>query len=182
MVTSKISISEFKELFTRKTQTLQSYLCDIKDNSSKAEKEYTTIINGIHQNISESIQKAKNSFEKDFLTFKQDKEGNDKKNEQLEWYKQQINELVKLKMKSSQFEIKASQLEKSLADKEKLFETQKNQVEIMEKLNKEKNNEIFGLKDKLEKIEGKLADIKDYFFRNFPDKLEGFQQWFIFEG
>ena len=176
------SISEFKELFTRKTQTLQSYLCDIKDNSSKAEKEYTTIINGIHQNVSESIQKAKNSFEKDFLTFKQDKEGNDKKNEQLEWYKQQINELVKLKMKSSQFEIKASQLEKSLADKEKLFETQKNQVEIMEKLNKEKNNEIFGLKDKLEKIEGKLADIKDYFFRNFPDKLEGFQQWFIFEG
>ena len=51
----------------------------------------------------------------------------------------------------------------------------------MEKLNKEKNKEIFGLKDKLEKIEGKLADIKDYFFRNFPDKLEGFQQWFIFE-
>ena len=64
--------------------------------------------------------------------------------------------------------------EQNLADKNNELENIRKIKIENEKINKKHENTI-------QKLEEKLADIKDFIFRNFPEKLDEFKKWFHFK-
>ena len=72
-------------------------------------------------------------------------------------------------------------MENTIKNYEQNLSVQKNELEILKKI-KEENIKINKINEnKIENLESKLADIKDFIFRNFPEKLDEFKKWFHFK-
>lgn len=175
------SISEIKELFTKKIENICIFLSDNKDNSRKLQSELINILEDRNQKVLETIKKTKSLLEQNFIQISvNDKDCSSKVNERLEWQKKQISSLMQFKIKSINLETQVSKYEETIKNKEEASNEEKKRIETFEKLNKLQSNEISMKKKYIEKLEARLGDVKDYIIRTFPEKLEDFNKWYNF--
>ena len=175
------SISEYKELFVKKTENLCTFLSDNKDNSRKLQTELVNILENKHQKVLETIKKTKSVLEQNFIQISaNDKECSSKVNERLEWQKKQISALMPFKIKSINLETQVSKYEQTIKTKDEAFDIEKKRAETFEKLNKQQLDDITRKNKYIEHLEAKLGDVKDFIIRTFPEKLEDFNKWYNF--
>ena len=101
-------------------------------------------------------------------------------NERLEWQNKQIAELMPLKIKNADLESQIEKMKEEIKTKAEHLEVITNTYSISQKLIKEKDNIIQQKNNYIKLVESKFADVKDYIFRNFSDKLEDFNKWINF--
>ena len=173
------SIAEFKEMFEKKTLSLETFLNDNKDNLRKIQTELLNILADKHQKVLETIKKTKASLEQDYLQIKvNDKDASTKVNERLDWQKKQIASLMPFKIKSINLESQVAKYEETIKTKEETIEIEKKKTETFERLSRQQEGELKSKKKYIEHLEARLGDIKDFIFRTFPDKLEEFNKWY----
>ncbi len=181
--TIKESITECKDLFKRKTDNLNIILEELKENSKKTEEKFSEIVQEIHSDIIETMKKLKDSIEEVYRSVKllifQENPGKDENI--VEWVKKRVGELFPFKIKCENLEVTCSKLENTVKNCQLTLSVQNNELEILKKtkdeyieINKKNEETIINLEDK-------LADVKDFIFRNFPDKLDEFKKWFHFK-
>ena len=179
----KESINECKDLFKKKTDNLTTILDELKEDSYKTEQKFSEILQEIHSDVIETIKKFNESIEEVYRSVKlliiQD---NPVKDENIiEWVKKRVGELFPFKIKCENLEVTCAKMENTIKNYEQNLADQNNELENIrkikienEKINKKHENTI-------QKLEEKLADIKDFIFRNFPEKLDEFKKWFHFK-
>ena len=179
----KESINECKDLFKKKTDNLTTILDELKEDSYKTEQKFSEILQEIHSDVIETIKKFNESIEEVYRSVKlliiQD---NPVKDENIiEWVKKRVGELFPFKIKCENLEVTCAKMENTIKNYEQNLSVQKNELEILKKI-KEENIKINKINEnKIENLEAKLADIKDFIFRNFPEKLDEFKKWFHFK-
>ena len=162
----KESMNECTDLFKNKTDKL-------KVISYNTEQKFSEIVQDIHSDVIETIKKVKESIEEVYRNVKlliiQD---NPVKDENIiEWVKKRVGELFPFKIKCENLEVTCAKMENTIKNYEQNLSYQNNELEILKKI-KEENIQI---------LEEKLADVKDFIFRNFPEKLDEFKKWFHFK-
>ena len=179
----KESINECKDLFKKKTDNLTTILDELKEDSYKTEQKFSEILQEIHSDVIETIKKFNESIEEVYRSVKlliiQD---NPVKDENIiEWVKKRVGELFPFKIKCENLEVTCAKMENTIKNYEQNLADKNNELENIrkikienEKINKKHENTI-------QKLEEKLADIKDFIFRNFPEKLDEFKKWFHFK-
>jgi serine/threonine protein kinase len=176
------SINDLKIIFKYKTDNLEKFLVEFKEEAEKCEKKFSEIINERQHSLMEVINRIKTGLEEDYIKIKVklERENPSKVNERLEWLKKQITELMPYKIKSSNYEIQVSKLESQIKKLEEQIELAKTMANVLEKLNNEKDYKISKNEKYIANLEARLSDVKDYLFRNQQDKLDEFKKWYKF--
>jgi serine/threonine protein kinase len=177
------SINDLKIIFKSKTENLEKFLIEIKEDAEKCERKYPEIINERHNTIIDTISRIKRSIEEDYIKIKLkiEKENNTTAmNERMEWMKKQISELMHFKIKASNLEIQISKMETQIKKLEEMNELYKINSQTLEKVNCEKDRKINKNELYITNLEARLCDVKDYLFKHQQDKLEEFKKWYKF--
>jgi chromosome segregation ATPase len=176
------SIGDLKIIFKHKTENLEKFLVEFKEEADKCERKFSEIINERHNSLMEVINRIKTSIEEDYIKIKVklEREHPSKVNERLEWLKKQISELMPYKIKSSNLEIQTAKLEAHIKKLEEQIELLKTHCNVLEKVNNEKEYKISKNEKYITNLEARLSDVKDYLFRDHQDKLDEFKKWYKF--
>jgi len=169
------SINEMKSMFKTKMDNLKTILLEIKDDSEKVDIKFERYISDKNNLFIDTIHKVKANFDNDMLLFKSKLDGSSKGEERQDWLKKQIGELMAFKIKCVSLEANITKLEKQveilnhkLKDSNELTETNKGII-------KDYDIEMKIKKEYVENLEAKLSDVKDFVYKNCPDKLDSFE-------
>ena len=176
-------MNECTDLFKNKTDKLKVILDELKEDSYNTEQKFSEIVQDIHSDVIETIKKVKESIEEVYRNVKlliiQD---NPVKDENIiEWVKKRVGELFPFKIKCENLEVTCAKMENTIKNYEQNLSYQNNELEILKKIKEENIQIIKKNENKIQNLEEKLADVKDFIFRNFPEKLDEFKKWFHFK-
>jgi chromosome segregation ATPase len=167
--------------FNQKISNLTNSLLEYKNEFERSEKNIINTINERHEAIMKKCEQLKQigSEEVDKITERLNSViKQDPKDQRIEWFKKQLNELIPFKNKCQAFEINLTKLEtneKKLKEKIDNLETLNYSLQ---KVCERKENKVEDLRKYVQNIEAKLCDVKDFVFKNFPESVEDFMAYF----
>ena len=161
------SVTEFIELFQNKTDKIMSLLKDIKENMFNDEGKAAEIGEKVNDELKEAIQFTKKNLEEGYKNSINiiENEIKSKLQEKFDWQNKHIDELMEFKIKAINLEIKINSLEARNKYLEESKQVIGNENNSLNKLIKEKNEEINTLKIRLIDTEDFNAKLKDFFLR-----------------
>ena len=166
------NINEMKGMFKSKTDNLHNLLVEIKDDSEKADLKFERLINDRSNYCTDTIHKVKGEIENSLIGLKAKLDSSLKGDVRQEWLKKQVSELMSYKLKSSTLESQVAKLEQQIhilshkVNDSKLLNETTNKIIIDTDLQMKQQREYVG------NLEAKLSDVKDFVFKNCPDKLD----------
>jgi serine/threonine protein kinase len=175
------SLSDLKTQLSVKITNLLNSFTEIKEKFLKSESSINIIIKENYNEVIETINKIKNSFDDDInrARFKVKSQNKSKTNDIIEWYKKQVQELHPFKYKYNTLENQFKNIENSNKLLNITIEDYKLKIESMEKcatFNKEK---IDNLNRKISDLKAKYLDIKNFVLNRISNQyLDEFNKFY----